>query len=469
MVWVAAGVASAAVTFAAVSQFTGAKAGKKRQAELDRKIAELSAKVATSMQNRGKLADELYKDKLDFADQNVKDMLAYYAEMKLKFNGIYERNSQEATKQYGEQIAQVEKALQEELGISNEVFTEYAKGLDDLYVQERDLIQSDLAYNNQLKAEFKTEADEAIRNTWKNANDARVDLNRLQDSGGRPVYFDQVLSQQAKNFNDVKASIDRNDAMRGRSDLTGKQLTVQMEEAMAKGKATAEMQAQGQQQAQSLRGEITNASNLAMNQSNQRMEAMKTNDGQIMADLANKFGNQKLATIYNQGMQELSMVTDANRSKEQYKNMYDQTMNELQTMLDNGNISLEDFKYAEQKAAGLFKMDAKAENVNYKDNLAREHENMMRSTIGGAQSERSTLKTTVDYGAIGSAGVSAFASTYGGGGFGSGNANKPATPAQPAQPAAPAPTGTGLTPYEKLNGTLGNPNLTNSQKLYGGY
>ena len=149
--------------------------------------------------------------------------------------------------------------------------------------------------------------------------------------------------------------------------------------------------------------------------------------------------------------------------------MYDQTMNELQTMLDNGNISLEDFKYAEQKAAGLFKMDAKAENVNYKDNLAREHENMMMSTIGGAQSERSTLKTTVDYGAIGSAGVSAFASTYGGGGFGSGNANKPATPAQPAQPAAPAPTGTGLTPYEKLNGTLGNPNLTNSQKLYGGY
>jgi hypothetical protein len=433
MTWVAAGVGSAALTFSAISSITGSKAKKKRQQELERKIAEISAKVAESVKNRLREVDKLTEEQIKFTNDSLKQVTEYYSDLKLKYQALYERNTQAAEEQYGAQLKEIEANLQQELGLSDDIFAEYQQGIDSLYGEVRDLYQADLAFNDGLKEEFRTNADEAIRNTWEATEDAKIDLQKLEDSGGRPENFDRVIAENAKAFGDIQTDIDRSDAARGRTDLTGKKLTTQFAEAMNRGNIAGQMGQQGIQQKQALRAEVTDLGNNAMNQSLAKLQGGQQTSGRELADIDSQFQTEKINALYDAGMARLGMTQDANQKESVATELYNGTINELRRMVQAGELSVDEAIQEERRLNSRLVMQAKEENWNYKDLNAKDHENQMLRTLGVATAEHASIDPRIDYGAIGMAGVQGFASTYGGGGFG-GAAQKPATTA-PAQQA----------------------------------
>lgn len=430
MSWVAAGVGSAALTFSAVSAITGSRAKKKRANELKQKIAEITAKVAESTKTRLREVDKLTDEQIKYAGDSLNQISEYYADLKLKYNALAERNKQAAEEQFGEQLRQIETNLQEELGISDDAFSEYVSGVDSLYADTRDLYQADLAFNDNLKEEFRTNADKAIKDTWNASADAKIDLQQLKDSGGRPESFDRVVAENAKAFGDIQTDIDRNDAARGRTDLTGKKLTTQFAEAMSKGNIAGQMAGIGTQQEQALRSEVVGLGNTGMNQSMAKLQGGQQTSGRELADVDMQFQNQKVDALFQQGMNELNLVQDKNQKEVMAQSLYTDTVNQIEAMLQNGELTADQAVQAERQLSAQLVMQAKEQNWNYKDVNARAHENQMLATVGQAGKELSGIDPRIDWGQVGMAGVQGFTSVYSGGGFGGGSATAQKPPQQ---------------------------------------
>lgn len=368
--------------------FSGKKK-KKRAEEIQRQIQQLSQKIAQSMRRRAQNADKLYDAQVDLADEQIQEMLSYVAQMKLNYQGLFERNASFAEEQGRELMFMIDDALEKELGLNKELFDEFNKGVDELYTKERDLIQVQLAHDSNLADEFKTEADQALKDTWQASDEAKVDLKNLKDSGGRPVYFDQVMADNAKAFNNINKDIDRSDAGRGRSDLTGKKLTSKFAEAMQRGQNSAMMYSQGKQQEAQLRGEIAGLGNQAMNQAMARLQGSRKRDGEVMANLESRYGQQKLNNLMGQGQTNI----DAEMGAESQKLDIEREMNDylvgLKEQLEQGKIDMDEYQYLQNRAFQDYKMGAKQANVQYHDGLAREHERAMKNQIGVLQGRQS--------------------------------------------------------------------------------
>ncbi len=387
-----------------IGGFLGGKKAKKRRQELERKIAAIKAKVAASVRSRLKEVDKLTDQQIKLADEQLDQALEYYTELQLKYQGMAERNRAEAELQYGDLIKQIEGNLQEELGIQGEVFDQYRTEVDDLYTDVRDLVQVDLSYNKELKEEFRTDADKAIRDTWEASEDAKVDLQQLKDSGGRPESFDRVVAENAKRFGQIETEIDRADAARGRSDLTGKKLTSKFAEAMAAGNIAGQMGEMGQRQEQALRGEVANLGNMAMNQQMAKLQGARADEGTTMANLAQKFRGQQIESTLREGMERVNMEQDANNKQLVAQEMHTRALDNIRDMLDRGEISTEEAKFAAERLNQDIKQQAKEANWEYKDMEARAHENAMLRTIGAQTKDLQAMqaKRDIDWAGIGS-------------------------------------------------------------------
>ena len=403
-----------------IGGFLGGSKAKKRRQAIERQINELRNKVAESVRGRLREVDKLTDEQMALAEDNLNLMLDYYAELKLNLTGIYERNSQAYDEQYGGLLEKIEESLTQELGIQQEVLDQFNTDIDGLYSEVRDFVQADLAYNKELKEEFRTDADKAIRDTWEASDDAKLDLQNLKDSGGRPENFDRVVAENAQAFGDIQNQIDRSDARRGRSDLTGKKLTAKFAEAMAKGNIAGQMGEIGQRQEQALRGEITGLGNTALNQQMAKLQGSMATEGQTMADLATKFEGRKIDENLRAGYEALAMEQDANKRELMAQELNNRMQNEIRSMLDQGLISADEAMVAEQKFAENLKMQIKGDNWKYKDQEARAHEGAMLNTISSLQGQAQAPPT--DYAKMGGDVFSAFSSIKGGmGGGNTGN------------------------------------------------
>lgn len=441
MSWVATGVTVGSTAFKIGGSILGKRSAKDRQRKLKKKIKALSNKIAQSVRLRLREADKLTKEQIKFAEEQMEVALDHYAEMKLKFAGIYERNSASANDNYREQLETIESQLQEELGIQAELFQEYNTGLDELYVEERDYIQADLAYNRGLKDEFKLDADKAIRDTWEASESAKIDLKQLKDSGGRPESFDREIASNAKAFGDIQKEIDRSDAGRGRSDLTGKKMTAMFAEAMNRGKITGDMAERGEREERALRGEVVGLGNTAMNQGLARLQGAEATEGRTMADLENRYGNARLNALMDEGMQRLSMTQNANDQEAMAQNLYQDAMAELQAMMDNGEISLEEFKFQQGQMWDKIKMGAREQNFAYKDSARKGHETAMQNQIASltGQAQANEKNTQTDWGLIGNSiggAVGTIGGLYADGAFS--KITPQAKPAESVNPAVPS-------------------------------
>ena len=405
-----------------IGGFLGGSKAKKRRQEMERKIREIGEKIATSARGRLTAMDNLTDKQKELAEEQLTQMLDYYGELKLSYMGMAERNQAEAGRQYGDLIKRIEGDLQEELQIQGDVFAEYDQGVSELYGEMRDYIQADMAHNNELKGEFKTQADQAIKDTWQASTDAKIDLQNLKDSGGRPESFDRIVAENAKAFGDIQTNIDRNDAGRGRTDLTGKKLTAQFAEAMAKGNISGQQAEIGQRQEQSLRGEIAGLGNTAMNQSYNRLQGLKTDDGAQLARLAQTMEGQRLDATLKEGLSGLSMVRDANDLEMRSTEIYNNASNQIKAMLDQGMLSIEEAKMMEEKVAQNLKMAADQANWQYKDTEAKAYENTLGAQIGMTQRDlaQANAANKTDWAGIGKNVFSAYSGLQGMGGGGKG-------------------------------------------------
>lgn len=386
-----------------IGGFLGGSKAKKRRQAMEEKIRIIGEKIAASARGRLRSMDKLTDQQKKLAEDQLNQMMEYYGELKLSYMGMAERNQAEADRQYGDLIKQIEGDLQEELQIQGDVFAEYNQGITDLYAETRDYIQADMAHNNELKDEFKTQADQAIKDTWQASDEAKIDLQNLKDSGGRPESFDRVIAENARAFGDIKTNVDRMDAGRGRTDLTGKKMTAQFAEAMAKGNIAGQQAQIGKQQEQSLRGEIAGLGNQAMNQSMSRLQGLRTTDGAQMAALANTYEGQRLDAMMQEGMNQLKMAQNANDQEMGATSLYNNASNQIKAMLDQGLLSVEEAKMMEEKVAQDLKMAADQANWQYKDTESKAYENQLGSQIGMVQRDLSAANAAnkTDWAGIG--------------------------------------------------------------------
>ena len=296
-----------------VAGFFGGNSAKKKRIEAERRAAEARQQIVGIInEDRARNSDFLDDQKAKMAEDTDK-IIEQYQTMQTRYYALKETNADLAEERYGGMMAQMDDSLKQQLGLSDEMFTQLQTSTQNLYSDERDYIMADLADNSELRDDFRVVADENIDRIRKANKSVEQDLDKLTGRGGKPEYYDNEMSKLDDRVQQIDTQTDRMDAGRNRSGQYDRKLTNAFNAAKAKGQLSAQLMQQGVQDKAQFVNQLVGLGNNAQSASQNKLQVGATNDGQVMAGLADKFGQQSIAQIADKYALDLGITDTAQR------------------------------------------------------------------------------------------------------------------------------------------------------------
>jgi len=322
----------------AVKGFFGSRS-RKKAAEANRRRLEQISKLIVSKGNR---ANQYLDDERQFREEQMADIISNYDALVSEYEMAAAQDQVAADAKYGDLLNQVSTSLTRDLGFTEEIWEETTGYIQDMRLTETELVKEDIKNNKAAREAFQKATGQAIEDVETLITDVKTDYEAFKERGGKPAYYDAELSKLSDQFGDIRGQIDEADAGRGRSGLQGRKLTSLFEEAKQRGALSSQMLAQGEEQKGAFQSKLAGLTGTAQDLESALLQGSQTNDGQILAEIENRYGTAALNAYLEKVGSQQGLMSQADRDKLALtQGKYDTATDIRQTLAGNKTTALQ--------------------------------------------------------------------------------------------------------------------------------
>ena len=258
-------------------------------------------------------------------EQKLKDLPAEKKQALDQINTAYDKyalmleeakatGDTQAQELYNNQLSMVNDFLKSEVGLSEEMLNERDIMLSEQKKIEYDLVKGDVTKYRELQKEYEDTTDKALSIVDTNLKVTDETLDKLITTGV-PEGSAGLRSRLIEQYGDIKTGLQRQEAGRGRTGTTAKELTLDIAKTKALGDQALSQQTAGRQQIQDLLNTRGQTANQLTSIGANRLANLEDTGGRALAAVESKYNAQELASLNQQQLQEMSLTAQTDAQK----------------------------------------------------------------------------------------------------------------------------------------------------------